>query len=179
MRFIAILLLNILAANHLAASEDTKDTFGSLAQKIPSKPKVLSADDLSLMKKVAASKSLEAALVLIRCLAFQLDPDVSNGENLTGPSLLPAIGLLQLSFGKSVGPLLFVEGISTDKEWMRERCALAVRSIVQVEDLEKMIKIFSLETSIEQNSKKWNALLKQKEIHVDFSIKEDLKLPKK
>ena len=152
------------------------------------------------MYMVARTRRLDAALLLIRSLALNEDPEQSRDgyippnqfepeklftdlppnerkmvmAHFLSPifamrmqaTLIQAIRALRSHYGSQVLPLLFVEGISTDKKWMRERCALAVRIIGKKEEIRRLRAVFSLDTSENAGAKEFSRLLDEEKLEV-------------
>ncbi len=152
-----------------AMSDEAVD---SLRKVVPDSPAIASADVLGRMERAAATKRIDAAQLLIKCLAFNLDPVASN-ESLSQEELVPAIGVLKRHYGTSVLSFIYTEGISTDKKWMRERCALAARAISSKSELGSMRVVFSLDTTNNPDVKEFARLLDVESLKVQLFDRND------
>ena len=102
----------------------------------------------ALLECVAPARTVGGAHLLIRCLAFQsMNFTDTDGEPVVVYRRIPAILLLQKHWGASVGPLVMADAISTDKRWLRVRCALALRVICTAQELTDVRRVFSLDDS--------------------------------
>lgn len=137
----------------------------SLDRKVRDSPSNPSPDTVRLMDRVGATKRLDAALVLVKALAFNHDPD-NTDEVLSQSELIPSIGILKRYYGKQVLPLLYTAGIRTDKVWLQERCALACQHIASPTELNTLSEAFSLNTTQNQKAKSFGNLLKEKNLQV-------------
>lgn len=135
-----------LSANDIAQPTQTNQQSGEagsllkrLSAKIPDAPTFIDTETLELMQQVAKIKSPDAAKLLIKCLAFNYNPE-NQDEDRSEDMMIPAIKLLKEYFGESAAPLLYEEGLSTSKGWFRDRIALAVRTIVPESGVENFKK---------------------------------------
>jgi hypothetical protein len=135
---------------------------------IPPAPAVADRKTLLLMREVAETKRQEAAPVLVKALAFNLDP-LSSDETLTLAEKVPAIGLLKEAFGESVAPVLYAEATASEQKWYRDRIALAVRNILSPKTVKEMNARFSVETSADPKVKEFNQSLKAKNLKVKLA----------
>lgn len=112
-------------------------------EKIIPKVPVL-ADDYALeqMRKAAETKRLDAALLLVKALAFNLDPAGAK-EGADVAQLIPAIQVLKDHFGEEVAPLLYAQALASEQKWFRDRIALAVRRILSRGTQQEMETVFS------------------------------------
>lgn len=146
-----------------AAQADVK--IQQLKAVIPGAPAVADRPTLLLMSEVAVAKRPEAAAVLVKALAFNLDPD-SSDELRSLPDMIPAISLLKHSFGESVAPTLYEEAIGSERKWYRDRIALAVRSILAPKTIKEMNARFGVDTSNEPRVRDFKASLAAKDLRV-------------
>lgn len=108
-----------------------------LRQIVPDKPIVLSDANKEkevnkILREAAETKSPLALPLLIRCLGYNHDPD--GYKLLAGQAnFILSIPTLRVYYGESAGEALFREGIATDKEWLPERIALAVKTNLSAE----------------------------------------------
>lgn len=134
---------------------------------IPITPQNPSPSTVQLIEAIGATKRLDACELLIKSLAFNFDPAQSN-ELLTQEDAIPAIGVLKRHYGVQVLPLLFVEGIATDQQWMRERCALAVRAIASAQQVATVRTSFSLASTQNKDAKSFDTLLTAPDLKVEL-----------
>lgn len=149
--------------NATAAQADVK--IQQLKAVIPDAPAVADRPTLLLMSEVAGTKRPEAAALLVKALAFNLDPD-SSDERLSLPDMIPAINLLKHSFGESSATTLYEEAIGSERKWYRDRIALAVRSILAPKTIKEMNARFGVDTSNEPRVRDFKASLAAKDLHV-------------
>lgn len=146
-----------------------------LQEIVPKVPAVINGEALDLMYQAAKTKRLDAAMLLIKCLAFNFDPTISNEERRQD-MMIPAIQLLKDHFGETVAPLLYAEAIASDQKWFRDRSALAARTILSPEVILKMNNIFALESTLNPNAKDFAASLIADTIDIHFAIPSEKKL---
>ncbi len=139
-----------------------------LQEIVPNAPAVVNQEALDVMYQAAKTKRLDAAMLLIKCLAFNFDPTSSNEER-NHDIMIPAIQLLQDHFGEAVAPLLYAEAIASDQKWFRDRVALAVRTILSLDTIQKMNDIFALESTLNPNAKDFAASLLANRIDIHFA----------
>lgn len=94
-------------------------------------------ETVALMHAAAQSRRPEVALILVRCLSFNLSPDAAD-ESLSLAEKIPAIGLLKEFFGEASAAPLYEEGGATEQKWYRDRIALAARTVLSPEKVEEM-----------------------------------------
>jgi hypothetical protein len=104
---------------------------------IPSAPAVADRQTVDIMREAAQTRRDEALPLLIKALAFNLDPTNRN-ESMTPEMLLPAIQLIKENYGEKAAPLLYGEAATSTEKWYRNRIALAVRAILQPETIRDM-----------------------------------------
>jgi hypothetical protein len=149
------------------AKASENDPVAFLQQTIVDEPSLPSDEILAAMARAAASKRLDAAIVLIRCLVYNLDPGASD-DKMSEADMIPAIGMLKKHFGSQVLPLISFEGITSTHDWMRERCALAIRSIGSKDEVAKLSRVFSFDTSPDANVQKFASLVKAQTFKVQM-----------
>jgi hypothetical protein len=119
-------------------SPDENQKLKRLVAIVPEKPTVISSlDEVKIMREAAETRRVEALPLLVKCLAFNYDPDNSN-EIRTKEEMIPAIGIIKEYFGESAGETLYKEAIATNHEWLVERISLAARTILSEETREQL-----------------------------------------
>lgn len=97
---------------------------------VPGKPKIVADPSIpKTMWEAAETRQPEALNLLIDSLAFNFDPDNTNEKNEQA-EMIPAIAVIKDYFGESASTALYQRGITTEKEWLTERIALAIRVIL-------------------------------------------------
>lgn len=110
-------------------------------------PSIVKPGLLLAMESAGKTKRIDALELLINDLAYNYSPYKSL-ETLSINAMIPSIPIMKNYYKEQALPSLYVKGISTNKAWMRERCALAIRYIATPEEIESLNKVFSLnETS--------------------------------
>ncbi len=140
-----------------------------LAAILPGRPNVITAEALRLMKAVASARQPEGALLLIKSLVFNEDPNTSN-EQRTQEMLLPAIALLDEYYGESAAELLYQEGIGAEQDWYRNRIALAVRAILSPESRASYDARFELATSADDGASAFVEALASTDLDLHLAI---------
>jgi len=139
-----------------------------LKEIVPQKPTVV--DDVSkikIMRKAAETKREEALNLLIKCLAFNYDPDSSN-EKLSQVELIPAIGIIEEFYGEKAGENLYKEAVSTKDKWLIDRIALAVRVILSDAKREQLNERFLVGT-INSDLEYFATVLTKDDLRINFA----------
>jgi hypothetical protein len=147
------------------AQDEASEALARLEGLVPSGPAVADKEVIGLMWEVAQNQRLDAAYLLIRCLAFNLNPDASTeAHGLAG--MIPAANFLTREFGDRVLPILFAEAITTKEAWLRTRIAFTIREIADSARVAEVSEVFNLGNSQEEGAKALAALLAAKKIDV-------------
>lgn len=140
----------------------------ALADILPTTPAVATDEILLLMNEVATTKRLDAAYLLIGGLAFNMNPDIGGNESLGAEEMIPSITLMKIYFDKEVLPLLMYEGLTEKEEWFRKRVALAIRYIATKQEIQELVKVFSLRVSGDRVGSNLATYLESEELEVEL-----------
>lgn len=128
-----------------------------------------SAADISTlvgeMESAAATRRFDAANLIIDALRYNYDPLASN-ESRSQEDLIPAIGILKRYYGEAVCPLLMFKAVTTEDEYLRERCALAVKVIASSTSIKRYRKAFSLDCTEDLGGRHLRELLDREPLKV-------------
>jgi hypothetical protein len=154
-------------AGESSAIDGVSEALDKLESLLPDHPAIADREVNVLMRKAAETRRLDAAYLLIRCLAFNLNPDATL-ESLGLAEMIPAVSLLQRKYGDKVLPILFVEGITVEKPWLRKRIAFTIREIADPARIAQLSDVFNLKWSDAEGAKDLAALLAAKEMDVEL-----------
>lgn len=119
----------------------------------PDEPAEVTPEITGMIWRAGETKRLDAAVLLIRALAFNHSTSGSNElRSLVG--MLPAAESLTYHYKDSVLPLLMYAGITTQEEWLRQRIALVLRECYKPRQVTEMRAVFSLETSTSPSARR-------------------------
>ncbi|MGD9128299.1 MAG: hypothetical protein PVH19_13055 [Planctomycetia bacterium] len=124
-------------------------------------------ETLDAMVAAAATKRLDAAVLLIDALKYNYEPLCSN-EMWSQRTLIPSITRLKVNYGTQVGPLLMFRGVTTTDLIMRERCALAVKNIASKEEIANYKKAFSFDKATNPKAVEFGQLLDKEIFEMKF-----------
>jgi hypothetical protein len=114
---------------------------------VPEKPTVVSSlEQIKTMREAAETKQDDVLHLLVKCLAYNLDPDNRN-ETLSTTELIPAISIIKEFYGEKAGEPLYKEALSTDKKWLIDRISLAVKAILSDEKTKALNAQFKVDSS--------------------------------
>jgi hypothetical protein len=103
-----------------------------------------------ILQEAAETKSAEALPLLIKCLGYNHDPD--SYKLIAGQAnFVTVISYMRRPYGDSAGDALFTEALATDKEWLRERIALAVKTNLSSAAIMRLKRKFHLQLNNSQN----------------------------
>jgi hypothetical protein len=154
---------------------EVSETLEKLETLLPDQPALANGEIISLLQRVAETHRLDAAYLLIRGLAFNLNPDASL-ESLSLAGMIPAVNLLRYEYGEQILPVLFFEGITVKEAWLRKRIAFTIREIADPSRVAEMSEIFNLGKSQAEGAKDFAALLVAKKVDVElYDPDEELK----
>ena len=139
-----------------------------LRSALPIGSKICEGKEIGLIVAAAKTRRWDALQVIIKALAYRRS-GVSNGEPIHGPLYFPSILVLKEYFDANVCCIIFAEALGTDKKWMCERCALAIRFLATKEQIMQLQKLFSVNSAIgaaEENAKRLKELLDAEELEV-------------
>lgn len=148
-------------------SNDIDIKITKIRQLLKGTPSIVSSGEISILEEIAQTKRLDAAIVLIKSMELSL-PNPKNIDEIIQSELLPAIGLLNKYFGEEIAPLLYTEAITTSYPWLRERIALATRTILQKETIIKMNQVFSIDKSTKKSAKEFLDMLNKPILIIDL-----------
>jgi|SRR5579859_1296757 len=147
---IVFILLSVFPCTVVSQEISDNQKIKQLENLVPAEPTVIDGSTKVLMQEVAKTQRVDAALILVRCLGFNDDPEW--GHPRSAQELIPAIQLLKLHYGKTVAPIIYVEALRSDHPWFRDRAALAVRSMLSQSEIHKMDQLFSLDSNKSANA---------------------------
>jgi hypothetical protein len=151
------------AAEVPASLSETEDLLVRLAARIPEEPAMPTVEILSLIEQVGATRRLDAAMILVRALAFSFSP-LGQSETRSAFGSVPAAQVLKTNFGSQVLPILMFKGVTSKEGWLQTRLALTIREIGTAEDIQGLRKAFPAEESKDLVAKEFAARLAQKEL---------------
>lgn len=122
-----------------------------LSAKVPAEPTFADRETIDLMREVAKTRREDAARLLVKCLAFNLDP-LNVDEERSDATSIPAIQFLQEYFGQSASKALYEEGVATDKVWLQNRIALAMRTILPPDSVRKVKERVAADIALRPNA---------------------------
>ena len=163
----AYLLFCLCFAMPMAANEQRPDSVTELAMKLPSKPAVAAAADIALLEKAAQTQRLDGAMLLIRGLAFNIDP--TNRNETAADTMLPALPLLQRYFGDDALPLLYYVAAGSDEEWLRNRIAATVLKMAAPARIAELNRTFSLADSKQPSSQAFLRALSGQKLNLFYA----------
>lgn len=143
------------------SESEAEDLLALLEAQIPEKPALPAPETVALIYRVGATKRLDAALVLVRALAFSFNP-IGQSESRSAFGSMPAAETLKANFGTQVLPILMFKGLTAKEGWLQTRLALTIREIGTVEDIEELRESFSLDKSKDPVAKEFSVRLVQK-----------------
>ena len=143
-----------------------------LSSKVPAVPTYIDRETLELMQQVAKIKRPDAAKLLIKCLAYNYNPG-NQDEDRSDDMMIPAIKLLGDYFGELAVPLLYDEGLSTNKSWFRDRIALAVRIILPKSKVEKLQEQALSDVAIRPNAFEFHKSLSAERLDLQLNAPRD------
>ena len=161
------LLMRLRPSARKQAEIGAKLTMMALAARIPNLQQIPTKDDLQLMQLVAGTRKLDAAVLLIKCLAFNIAPRSSKQKGASATDRLPAVRLLRKYFGAQVCPLLIAEALRTSNTWLKNRCAAAIQEIASKDQVDELQRTFSLEPSADAAEGDFGKLLDSKNLDLE------------
>lgn len=138
--------------HEIAKEANFDDLRRALEEAVPNEPAIPTRRDKTLMYALAMTKDPQAVPVLIRALAFNLNPLAPWREWLGIEAGIPAMGLLKKFFGEVALLRLYEEGIKAEQDWYRTRIAYTIRLIGLCP--EKTRKQFGLESEAVHSSER-------------------------
>jgi hypothetical protein len=132
---------------------------------------VSSLEQIKTMREAAETKQDEALHLLVKCLAYNHDPD-SRNEILSQTELIPAISIIKEFYGEKAGESLYKEALSTDKKWLIDRISLAVKAILSDEKTKALNAQFKVDSSNPAGNYFAEVLAKDK-LEITFARRDD------
>jgi hypothetical protein len=146
------------------AQPQSDELLARLEAQIPKDPATaLTPEIVQLLEEVGATKRLDAAMLLIRSLAFAWNP-IGWSESKSAFDCVPAAGALQRNFGSQALPLLMAAGVTTDESWRQIRIAVAMRGIGSAAEIERLTKAFALAENRDPAAVRFAARLSEREL---------------
>jgi hypothetical protein len=146
---------------------NANDSLELLNHILPAGPSMATPDVIMLMENIGSTRQFEAAVALVNCLGYNLDP-YCYLERRSQEDMIPAIGILKENFSEDICPILFYQAIITENEWMRERSAIAIRAIASPQTIDSLKHVFSLSTTINPNAKEFERLLETPNLIIEL-----------
>jgi hypothetical protein len=129
----------------------------------PREPTTPAPDTVGLIREVGATKRLDAALLLVRALAFGFSP-IGWSESTSPFGSIPAAQALKDNFGPQVLPILMLAGVTAPEGWMQTRLALTIREIGTAEEIRRLRRAFSTDEAKNLIAKRFSARLTEPDI---------------
>lgn len=173
-RALVILLLFLLASTQCLSAqasspkEETAQLLARLESGIPSKPAVVEPEIVLLMEQAGSTKRLDAAVLLIRALAFNWSPSGSN-ESKSLMEMLPAAPILIRHYGPAVLPLLMYAGVTAEQGWMQKRIALVIQGMGRDQEVSQARVAFSMKDSARPAAKRFGELLEARDLKIELA----------
>jgi hypothetical protein len=148
------------------------DKIEKLKAMVTEKPTLISSlEQIKTMREAAETKQDEALHLLVKCLAYNHDPD-SRNEILSQTELIPAISIIKEFYGEKAGESLYKEALSTDKKWLIDRISLAVKAILSDEKTKALNAQFKVDSSNPAGNYFAEVLAKDK-LEITFARRDD------
>lgn len=163
-----VLLVSGSAAQEHACKSEEAQLLARLEAVIPKEPAVATPEVIGLLEKAGATKRLDAAVLLIRALAFNLSTAGSN-ESKSLMEMIPAAAILKRQFGAPALPLLMYAGVSTDQEWLQKRIVLVIRGLGQDQEVSRARAAFSMKDSTRPAAKRFGELLDSRDLKIELA----------
>jgi hypothetical protein len=139
---------------------------------IVEKPTLVSSlEQIKIMREAAETKQDDVLHLLVKCLAYNHDPD-SRNEILSQTELIPAISIIKEFYGEKAGESLYKEALSTDKKWLIDRISLAVKAILSDEKTKSLNAQFEVNSSNPAGNYFAEVLAKDK-LEITFARRDD------
>jgi hypothetical protein len=157
---VVVLLLPVrVEADTPASASSAEALLARLETQIPKDSMASPTPEINeLIRAVGATKRLDAALTLIRALAFSLSP-IGQGESFSPFGSMPAAQALKANFGSQVLPILMFTGVTTKEGWVQTRLALVIREIGTEAEIKKLREAFSTDETKDPAAKRFAARL--------------------
>jgi hypothetical protein len=152
----------------LAQTSSADEVVAQLRRLVPNGPRAVSKADLPVLRAAAETRRLDAARLLVRALALNLDPNEAT-ETTAADVMLPAIPLLREYFAADIGPILFAEGVGSAETWYQARVAAAARLVLPADTLKSLMTVFALEGSPTAGAARFRALLLDPRARLEYA----------
>ncbi|MBN1916430.1 MAG: hypothetical protein JW889_00860 [Verrucomicrobia bacterium] len=151
-------------------ARESAEAMAKLNEHIPDEPAFITDHEVvRLMYVCGDARRLDSAHLLIQCLVFSFDP-AQFDEALEKEHLLPAVPFMKEYFGDEIAPLLFIEAMEAREAWMLQRIAFATQIVCSQECIDRMIRVFSLNDSPNENAKAFLELLSRRDIDIEADL---------
>jgi hypothetical protein len=147
--------------------DEASNALAKLESLLSDHPALATSEVIELMEQAAETRRVDAAYLLIRGLAFNLNPDSSN-ESLGLADMIPAVRLLKDKYGVNILPILFAEAITAKEPWLRKRIAFTIREVAGRARVLELSEVFSLERSQAEGARDLVMLLAAKKIDIEL-----------
>jgi len=122
-----------------------REQLKKLESLIQAAPTVVDEETYQNMVNLAATRRLDVAVALVRCLGLNRNP-AGHSTSRTA-ELVPTIELLGRYYDESVVPLIYAEALEHKESWFRDRAAVAIKSLIKEDKIREMDALFSLDAS--------------------------------
>jgi len=116
----------------------------------------------------AHTRRIDVANNIIFALKYHGGIRFSQSEWHPCEQLDAAIDILDHFYGENAAPLLVHLAITTENEFLRCRCAYALRTILSTKEIENLIKAYSFTSSQNKKARKFTSQLKAKELKIIY-----------
>jgi hypothetical protein len=152
----------------VSAKEDLVQVLALLESMTPKKPTEVTPAIFVLLERAGSTKRLDAAVLLIRALAFNWSEAASN-EYKSLFDMLTAAPILQRHYGAAVLPLLVYAGVTTDQEWLQRRIVLVIRGVGTEAEVATLRGVFAFKESANLAARRFGELLDTQDLQIQLA----------
>jgi len=152
----------------VSAKEDPAQGLALLESVTPKKPAEVTPAVVVLLERAGSTKRLDAAVLLIRALAFNWSEAASN-EHKSLFDMLAAAPILQRHYGAAVLPLLVYAGVTTDQEWLQKRIVLVIRGVGTEAEVATLRGVFAFKESANLAARRFGELLDTQDLQIQLA----------
>ena len=151
-------------------TETIEDTMAVLRAHIPAEPMPPDVKTQLSMHEIAKSQRADSLEVLIDLLGYTSDNSVSDALLTTQDSIC-SIWYIKHYYDRLALPYLYVKGITTEKRWMRIRCAYTIQAIADKKTIVQYNEIYSLPNTKNTSAKEFFHFLQQYDLEKELISK--------